>query len=205
AGSPKETGVLNHIDSTVLRINRRHAKKFSQSYAVDEPEADEVPGYESFSELAGDVDSLLDLLWVTGTPSIQVPYMISLAGLVNSYLPDFPWQARSTFTLLAKMDVIFASLLQGVDVLSGQVLAGFEDRTNQVSVTEKVRIKSLVEGTRVTVFDVRDQEDEDEDEEDEDEDEEDEDEVEDVAVGRWEMAAARVYERTVQLLGDDLS
>ncbi|KMU87818.1 hypothetical protein CIHG_05587 [Coccidioides immitis H538.4] len=52
---------------------------------------------------------------------------------------------------------MFASLLQGEDVETGQPLPGFETRRNQVSMTEKVRIKSIAESTRITILDTQDQ------------------------------------------------
>ena len=66
SGSMKETRVINHIDDSILAINRRHAKKFSSSYEdLDRPASDR--GYEGFGELAKDVETIVDLLWVTGT------------------------------------------------------------------------------------------------------------------------------------------
>ena len=157
--------------------------------------------------------------------------MISLAVLVNSSLSDYPFSPRSTFRLLRKLDSVFASLLLGEDVESGAPLPGFETRRNVVSMTEKVRIKSIAETCRMVVMEVRGR-DEDEEEEDGDgsgdggeSDEEDEDMVDVLGngagaglsangngnedeyretPGRWEMEAARVYERTIQLLGDEL-
>ena len=165
--------------------------------------------------------------------------MISLAVLVNSSLPDYPFTPRSTFRLLRKLDSVFASLLLGEDAESGAPLPGFETRRNVVSMTEKVRIKSIAETCRMVVMEVRGRDEEEEDEEEEEEEEEgdggsasDEDDEEMVDVlgdaagsgsgsglsangngnemdyretpGRWEMEAARVYERTIQLLGDEL-
>ena len=117
---------------------------------------------------------------------------------------------------------MFASLLQGEDVDTGAVLPGFETRRDHVSMTEKVRIKSIVENARIVVVEAQDKEggvDEDENEDEENGDEDDTDVemgglggdgdnygideyVE--APGRWEMESARVYERTIQLLGDEL-
>ena len=74
--------------------------------------------------------------------------MITLAGLVDSYLRDFSWQARCTFALLDKLDAMLAALLAADEGEGGR---------KRVSLTERVRVKSLVEGTRVTVFDVRDE------------------------------------------------
>lgn len=113
--------------------------------------------------------------------------------------------------LLKKLDAIFASLLAGEDVESGGALSGFETTRKVVSMTEKVRIKSLAETARVAVVEAREMEEE-EDEMDLDEDDDDDNDDDDVfgtedfqpGPGRWEMEAARIYERTIQLLGDEL-
>lgn len=140
--------------------------------------------------------------------SLQIPYFITLAGLVNAYLPDFPFSPRQTFRLLGKLDSIFASLLKGEDAETGETLSGFEGRLGVVSMTEKVRIKSLAERCRITVIEVREGgEVDDEDDDDEDEDElmgEGGYEALEEAPGKWEMEAARVYEKTIQLLGDEM-
>lgn len=76
--------------------------------------------------------------------------------------------------------------------------------------TEKVRIKSLAERCRVTVIEVREGGVEGENEDDEDEDDDEDmyggglgDEYSETP-GRWEMEAARVYEKTIQVLGDEM-
>ncbi|KJF60899.1 ribosomal RNA-processing protein 7 [Coccidioides immitis RS] len=211
-GSSKETAVINYVDSHILAINRRHAKKFSSSFSG---EKDEDRGYERFREVAKDIEGIADVLWVSGTPSLQTPYLISIAGLLNTYLPDYPFSPRSTFRLVRKLDAMFASLLQGEDVETGQPLPGFETRRNQVSMTEKVRIKSIAESTRITILDTQDQggplefdiEDEDGDGNEARDDDGDfgtGEFVADSGPGRWEMESAKVYERTIQLLGDEL-
>ncbi|KAJ9305554.1 hypothetical protein C8Q69DRAFT_476912 [Paecilomyces variotii] len=218
AGSIKETALINHIDKSILTVNRRHAKKFSSAIGEqDIPEAER--GYESFKEVVKDLEAIIDIVWVSGTPSLQIPYLISLAGLVNSYLPEYPFSPRSTFRLIKKLDAIFASLLTGEDADTGAPISGFENRRNVVSMTEKVRIKSLAEACRIAVVEARDREDSRVTEEEEadgmDVDgtgDENENEDEDVygtddyvdAPDRWEMEGARVYERTIQLLGDEL-
>lgn len=96
--------------------------------------------------------------------------------------------------------------------------------------TEKVRIKSIAEACRMVVMEVREQSDEttdgDGDATGESEVDSEDEEMEDVlgdgrvnvnetpnvnsvdeyheTPGRWEMEAAMVYERTIQLLGDEL-
>ncbi|KAL1999506.1 hypothetical protein VTN02DRAFT_4424 [Thermoascus thermophilus] len=215
-GSMKETTLINHIDKSILKVNRRHAKKFGSRLGTqDEAEAATERGYESFKEVVKDIENIVDVVWVSGTPSLQIPYLISLAVLVNSYLPDYPFTPRSTFRLIKKLDAIFASLLTGEDVETGAPLSGFEGRRQVVSMTEKVRIKSIAEMCRVAVVEARDREDSKVTEEEDDEMDTDsaaEDDSGDVygtdeyaePAGRWEMEAARVYERTIQLLGDEL-
>ncbi|OJZ81453.1 hypothetical protein ASPFODRAFT_145810 [Aspergillus luchuensis CBS 106.47] len=240
AGSAKEATVINHIDTTLLRISRRHAKKFSSAYYKPNDDDDDddagfnsnnatgyspesfearrggndggegdVQGYESFKEVARDLEGLVDVLWVSGTPSLQIPYLISLAIQVNSYLPEYPFSAAPTFRLLRKLDEVFAELLGGG--------SGNGEKKSVVSMTEKVRIKSIAESCRVLVVEKREKEIEDangaeDDDYDEDEDEEFEDvygdanKLEDYmpVPGKWEMETAKVYERTIQLLGDEL-
>ncbi|KAL4917085.1 hypothetical protein BDW62DRAFT_89809 [Aspergillus aurantiobrunneus] len=235
AGSIKETTVINHVDKAILAINRRHAKKFSSVF--DQPQVppqaqgrdgttitpaaenggeQEVEkagerGYENFRDVVKDIGGVVDVLWVSGTPSLQIPYLISLSVLVNSYLPDYPFTAKATFRLLRKLDSFFASLILGEDAETGQPLSGFEGRANVVSMTEKVRIKSIAETARVVVVEAGEERDPADDGDDlEDDEDEDEMEMEDERFGmgdgpgRWEMETARVYEKTIQLLGDEL-
>ncbi|KAL4991759.1 hypothetical protein BDW68DRAFT_126831 [Aspergillus falconensis] len=227
-GSMKEATVINRIDKTILAINRRHAKKFSSVFeqqptqqngngtatksASDkggEIEGDKERGYESFKEVVKDLEGVVDVLWVSGTPSLQIPYLISLSGLVNTYLPDYPFSGKATFRLLRKLDSFFTSLILGEDAETGQPLSGFEGRRNVVSMTEKVRIKSIAETARVLVVEKGERMDSDADGNDDlkedGEDEMDMDlEIKVDRLERWEMETARVYEKTIQLLGDDL-
>ena len=131
---------------------------------------------------------------------------------MNSYLPDFPFSPQSTFRLLRKLDTIFASLLQGEDAESGTTLPGFEGRRGVVSITEKVRIKSITESARIIVVDVQEKENSitaenealgDQDNVSEDDTDADADQYTDPP-GIWEMECARVYEKTIQTLGDEL-
>jgi hypothetical protein len=119
---------------------------------------------------------------------------------------------------LGKLDIAFASLLQGRHVETGEPLPGFETG-RKVNGTEKVRLKSLVDQTRMTVMDVigiaGTEEDEDGDDETETEnefetgDEMDIDgevgnELDEEKFGEREMGVARIYDRTVVELGDTL-
>lgn len=87
------------------------------------------------------------------TANLQVPYLLNIAVLTVEFLPQFHNHARSTqaiFRLLAKLDYAFSSLLAGRDSSSGETLSGF-DAGRSVATTDKVRLKGIVDRTRLTV------------------------------------------------------
>ena len=122
--------------------------------------------------------------------------------LVEQYLTGFVPSPRATFRLLGKLDLAFASLLQGRHVETGEPLPGFE-KGRGVSITERVRLKSLVDQTRVYVVEVMGNSEMDEDEDELDtENEVDMDNEEFDAA--HEMCIAKVYDKTISELGDAL-
>lgn len=68
SGSMKETALINHIDKEILKVSRRHAKKFSSAIGKqDEPEDKNERGYESFKEVVKDIEPIIDVIWISGT------------------------------------------------------------------------------------------------------------------------------------------
>jgi len=85
--------------------------------------------------------------------NLQIPYLLNIAVLMVDFLPKFHNTARSTqatFRLLAKVDYAFSSLLTGYDSSSGEILPGFE-MGRSIATTDKVRLKGIVDRTRLTV------------------------------------------------------
>ena len=110
----------------------------------------------------------------------------------------------------------FYSLLQGANAETGEVLPGFQGGRGKLSTTEKVRLRGLVERTRVAAVEVAggggsvtdtegvanpNAEEEDDLTTDNDEDDVMEGMQVDGNHGRWEMEVARVYEKTIVELG----
>lgn len=150
-GSKKEDYARDYVARRLLHISRRYVKKFG----IPDP-ADEVSGYESMEEACRDLEDVVDVLWFSGTPSLQVPYLLNIALAFNNYLPSFPPVPRPTFALLRKLDHCFASLLIGYDVKTKEPLPGFTstvDNTakSRFSRTDMVRCKSLADETRMLV------------------------------------------------------
>ncbi|WPH05007.1 Hypothetical protein R9X50_00790500 [Acrodontium crateriforme] len=225
AGGSKESAFRRYVDQQILHIQRRFAKRTSPSgnglSDIDRDKADtwgDVPGYHTMAEACKEIEALVDVIWISGTPSLQVPYLINLAVLQSTIMTAMPPSANRLFRLISKLDHAFASLIQGRDVDTGERLPGF-DGMRGLSATEKVRIRSLVERTRVSVVEVFKRgefefENEGEetdggqmetDAEDEgglilERDGHEEGEEED----SWDMQLARVYDRTIVELGDSL-
>lgn len=227
-GGNKESAFIRYVDDRILHIQRRFAKRETPSINGDDAEKDaaavwdSVKGYKSMREVCKDLEDLVGVVWVSGTPGLQIPYLINLALLLTTVIAGMPANPKQLFRLLAKLDHAFASLLQGKDVESGERLPGFENRRG-VSGTEKVRIRSLIERTRRSVMDsLKSGEMEEADASDEEDagskmetDHKDDLEGELILEGdgpyasgqeeeSWEMQIARVYDRTMVELGDSL-
>ena len=234
-GGSKESNFIDYVDRKLLDISRRYEKRFNADMQDQSASEAEGRGYESFGEVAKDMGSVLDVVWVSGTrmcylictwirqltgaliASLQTAYLLTIALTVCTYITSFTFAPRQTFYILQKLDLAFSSLLQGRNVETGDTLPGFEGGRAKVSTTEKVRIKGLVERTRVAVVEISGKGGNGDDESGmgaTETDSEDgfatdadtlmEDAEDDVGRGRWEMEIARVYERTIVELGSSL-
>ncbi|KAI9735409.1 MAG: hypothetical protein M1818_006415 [Claussenomyces sp. TS43310] len=208
AGSSKEEAARRFVEGRLLHVSRRYTKKFQPL----EP-GDAVKGYESIKEACKDLSEVIDVLWLSGTPSLQIPYLMNVALSLTTYLSAFPPSPAPTFALLRKLDHAFASLLYGEDVSTGEPLPGLDAGGNSgMSRTDMVRCKSLVQSTRVQIVDVMSKE----PEEDGDKETEEDTEMDDAnAQGEtdwemnegddeYEMDVARVYEKTIIQLNSAL-
>ncbi|KAI5920965.1 hypothetical protein F4810DRAFT_387916 [Camillea tinctor] len=146
-GSRKEDYARDYVSQRLLHISRRFVKK----HGIPDP-ADQVTGYETMDEVCRDLEEVIDVLWFSGTPSIQIPYLLNVALAFNTYLPSFPPSPHPTFMLLKKLDHCFASLLVGYDIRTKDPLPGFQRGLSAgLSRTEMVRCKSLADETRMLV------------------------------------------------------
>ncbi|KAF7892203.1 uncharacterized protein EAF01_010283 [Botrytis porri] len=210
AGSGKEQAARRYVENRLLHVSRRYTKKFEEH-----EEGDSVVGYVSMKEVAKDLSEIIDVLWLSSTPNLQIPYLLNVALVMTSYPTKFPPAPVATFAVLRKLDHAFASLLRGEDSITGETLPGFlAGRRAGMSQTDMVRCRSIVEDTRVMIVDVMSKEVEPEPEpesgveddgdngadgmnmEEEDDSEYDNDEL--------AMDIARVYEATIMELGERL-
>ncbi|KAK0616442.1 hypothetical protein B0T14DRAFT_433679 [Immersiella caudata] len=216
-GSLKEDKVRHFVAARMSHVGRRFAKKS----AIALPE-DDVVGYRSMSELCKDLDELINIIWLSGTPNLQIPYLLNIASELNTWLPAFPPSHKATFSVLQKLDHCFASLLSGQDYDTKEPLPGFENGLRAgMSRTDMVRCKSTVQQTRVVIIDVMSEEPEEEEEGHIAHDDEDDSEMD--GPTDWSkvdlskkinnrdddddpmfMDMARVYEKTLVQLGETL-
>ena len=225
-GSIKEGELVHYLDVSVGKIQKRCDDRFKNrktyTAGVGAGGAANIEAYKTFSEAAKDMNGLVDVVWVSGTPHLQIPYFLNMAVMISEFLPLFGPAPKATFGLLDKMDFAFSSLLQGTDPDTGERLPGFKDGF-ALSTTHKVRLKGIVERTRLVVVRVLSGENEDDEEsameidgdttggeetdgeglakfegfENDDDDDDDEEEWKEVMI-------AKVYEKTIAELGDVL-
>ncbi|KAK8162653.1 hypothetical protein BKA80DRAFT_290030 [Phyllosticta citrichinensis] len=220
-GGSKESAFIRYVDERLRQTQRRFAKRGSETTIEGD-----VKGYSNFVEASKDLADVIDVVWVSGTPSLQVAYLLTIADLVNSFVTGLPPAPKALFRTLGKLDHAFASLLQGRDIETGEELPGFQGGRG-VNATEKVRIWSMVQHTRNTVVGVMAKYDpataEDDDDDDDDLEEGQETQAEGTAEesgidldvdeefgpveheGAWDLQVAKVFDRTVVELGDSLT
>ncbi|GAB1316472.1 hypothetical protein MFIFM68171_06682 [Madurella fahalii] len=214
-GSAKEDKVRNFVSDRMMHISRRFAKKSD----AGPPGIDGVQGYKSMGEVCKDLEGVINIVWLSGTPSLQVPYLLNIAGEFNTFVVAFPPSPTATFAILKKLDHCFASLLVGEDIESHEPLPGFENGLRSgMDITDMVRCKSIVEQARVLVVDVMNKEPVPEDEDGDEDEEQTGNEAESgpegpggFSKGIWDedeerlyMDVARVYENTLVKLGERL-
>ncbi|KAK1983141.1 meiotic recombination protein DMC1 [Colletotrichum cereale] len=211
-GSNKEETVRRYVEERLATVNRRYVKK----HGNPEP-GDQVVGYKTFAELCKDLHGVIDVLWLSGTPSIQIPFLLNIASDFTQWIDAFPPSPKATFSILKKLDHCFASILTGRDIETKDALPGFENGMRAgMSTTDMVRCRSSVEQTRLVIVEVLSKE------PDEDSDTEETKSETDVTMGNdtenddtvdpvWDgdddgfyMDAARVYEHTIVQLGERL-
>ncbi|MCJ1317909.1 hypothetical protein MMC15_003236 [Xylographa vitiligo] len=227
-GSSKESNFIEYVNQKLLEISGRYERRFnivSRQHAEHSNQTVASNGYENFGELAVDLENVIDIIWVSGTrmypalvivqrsqtpiASLQTPYLLNAALAVTTYLPSFTFSPRQTFQLLQKLDISFSSLLHGHNVETGEALPGFDGGRGKLTTTEKVRIRGLVERTRVAVVVAASKAGSADGESRVTEtdaalttDDDMMDGLEDnTNHGGWEMEVARVYERTLVDLG----
>ncbi|KAL7789634.1 hypothetical protein V8C43DRAFT_98425 [Trichoderma afarasin] len=212
-GSNKEDMVRRFVDEKLLYVSRRYVKKFGNPNP-----GDTVVGFRTFGEVCRELDEIVNVLWKSGTPGLQIPFLLKLASDFTQYVRSFPPSSKASFDLLHKLDHCFASLLSGQDIETNETLPGFENGLRAgMTTTDMVRCRSLVEQTRVLMVEVMSSgEQEEEEDDDEDDDEDDGDETEtgesyDAGGPSWDidedelhLDAARIYENTIVHLGKRL-
>ncbi|KAK2043214.1 meiotic recombination protein DMC1 [Colletotrichum somersetense] len=211
-GSNKEETVRRYVEERLGVVNRRYVKK----HGNPEP-GDQVVGYKTFAELCKDLHGVIDVLWLSGTPSMQIPFLLNIASDFTQWIDAFPPSPKATFSILKKLDHCFASLLTGRDIETNDTLPGFENGMRAgMSTTDMVRCRSSVEQTRLVIVKVLSKEPDEVDETEETESETDvtignDTENDDVVDPTWDgdddgfyLDAARVYEHTIVQLGERL-
>ncbi|KAF4973234.1 hypothetical protein FZEAL_9386 [Fusarium zealandicum] len=211
AGSRKEYMVRRFAEEQLQLVTRRYVKKFSTPGP-----GDSVVGYTKFSEVCRDLDSVINVLWRSGTPPLQIPFLLRLTSDFTRYVRSFPPAPKASFAVLRKLDHCFSSLLSGQDIETGDTLPGFENGLRGgMTTTEMIRCRSLVDQCRILMVEVmRDPAEDDEEDKDDDETDTDAD-MDEPGIRGWgsvdddeemmqQMDAARVFKLSIVKLNERL-
>ncbi|KAJ5782141.1 hypothetical protein N7457_003915 [Penicillium paradoxum] len=199
SGSEEETQLRGQISTGIERVTYRKMKSDMGMDAPETPASERR--YNSFKDLAADVEGLVDTLWASATPAIQTEALITLAGLTQTSLPAFPFEAQPTLSIFYKLDSVFAALCTATHPLSGAVLPGAQPGQSLATETQKVRIRSLAERTRLEVFACLGRSHQKVNPANGDEWDDDEDSGDEVDEP-WMLEATRVYEKSLMLLAE---
>jgi Subunit 11 of the general transcription factor TFIIH len=134
---------------------------------------------------------------------------LSLAGIVADYLPAFPFVEKPTIRLVDKLDQAFVSLLSQGRHSASPIPDGASEYL--VSMTDRVRIRSVIECTRIIAVEVSSKSSASADPQDVSESFTDS-EFEDCAAAdgnrqetdSLDMGISKMYERSLNILGDSL-
>lgn len=201
AGSSKEGALINYIDDKLLVVTRRYNK----SFAADPNDKSKDSGYVSFEQVISDLNPIIDVVWISATPWIQTQYLLLIAGHFRAFMHSFPF-VNTSFLLARKFDAAFSTLLSTAATIPN---------SRGISITDKVRIRSLAEETRLEMTNLAaksgvlesadDQFTDDEDEDDTDLDDNWADNNDPTSGQSITLRLGQVYEKTMQILGADLS
>lgn len=61
--SQKEVAFIEYVDSRILNISRKYAKKFSN----DSTEEKDAAGYDDFIQVVEDLEAVFNVVWISGT------------------------------------------------------------------------------------------------------------------------------------------
>ncbi|KAK9446684.1 uncharacterized protein V1518DRAFT_132734 [Limtongia smithiae] len=136
----QQSRLVNYLDEQLLHVARRFVRRCS---AVGEGSVES--SLMTVDSLIDDLTRLIDLIWYsvsgTSTPFLQEQYLLHIADDLIDYILRLPIDSPDkVFAVLAKLDKIFYKLVVG-DVPSGK----------RMSNTERARLESIAERTRVDV------------------------------------------------------
>lgn len=140
AGSKHETALVRFLDDKLLDISRKYTKKYTPG------------GYYHIQAIVEDLEKLVDLIWISATPSLQVQYLLQIANTFNDYLASFQLNLKSTFTFLDVLDRCFYALITGNSANSNSTPISTPMASRHFSTTEKVRLNSIIQRTRLHII-----------------------------------------------------
>ncbi|KAF8457304.1 hypothetical protein BGX38DRAFT_1266052 [Terfezia claveryi] len=139
-GSKHETALVRFLDDGLLDISRKYTKKYTPG------------GYYDIQHIVQDLEKLVDLIWISATPSLQIQYLLQIANNLNDYLASFQLNLRVTFRFLDVLDRCFYALITGNSANPDSTPISAPMASPHFSMTAKVRLNSIIQRTRLHII-----------------------------------------------------
>jgi hypothetical protein len=122
--SSASSSLIRYLDNALLSTSSLHLQRFSEH------------GYRNVGGLCADLEKLVDVLWISSFVPLQIQYLLQIANTFNEFLWGYYVQGsewKDVLALVDKLDRCFYSMIT----------------EGKVDMTEKVRLKSMIERTRL--------------------------------------------------------
>ncbi|KAF8427539.1 hypothetical protein EV426DRAFT_590529 [Tirmania nivea] len=139
-GSKHETALVRFLDEGLLDISRKYTKKYTPG------------GYYDIQPMVQDLERLVDLIWISATPSLQIQYLLQIANNFNDYLASFQLNLKVTFRFLDVLDRCFYALITGNSANPDTTPISAPMASPHFSMTAKVRLNSIIQRTRLHII-----------------------------------------------------
>ncbi|PHH49415.1 hypothetical protein CFIMG_006002RA [Ceratocystis fimbriata CBS 114723] len=138
------------VDGCLVNIQQRNLRRLIDLLGTTTPQTNPQIAYTSFAQVCEDVDQIVNFLWYTGSPFLQIPYMFELIVEFVELAYAMDPAPIPTLIVLRKFDHIFASLARQKDVVTDEAVVGVDSYS--MTQTDIVRLQAIVSDVRARMW-----------------------------------------------------
>ncbi|KAL5604262.1 hypothetical protein BROUX41_002240 [Berkeleyomyces rouxiae] len=135
------------VDACLMNIQQRNLRQLTDLLGGTTAAAEgEKAAYKSFAEVCEDADRIVNFLWYTGSPFLQIPYLFDLIVEFTELAETMGPAPIPTLIVLRKLDHVFASLTCQKNIATGEVVVGTDSYS--MTQTDIVRLQAIISEVR---------------------------------------------------------